>query len=273
MKQTRNLQIKIKRLLQKLKLPEFLHHFGPKKYKLVDHVSGLLVMQICKSSLRRTELILNLFGAFAPNYSTLCKVRKRIPIKLWQKLLTLSAGLSSGNVAIDGTGFSKANPSFHYLKRIDAINPKRYTKLSALQDVKTKKFLVMKIRGIPRHDMQDVKYILKRCGKLKMFLADTGYDAEWLHEMCYWKKIQAHIPPRRNVKIKKFGKKQLEKWDKKAYNLRSNVEAGFSAIKRKYGSSVRSKKIVGQRAEILCKGICHNLGLINQEIFNRAVCG
>ena len=262
MKQTRNLQIKIKRLLQKLKLPEFLHHFGPKKYKLEDHVSGLLVMQICNSSLRRTELILNLFGAKAPNYSTLCKARKRIPIKLWQKLLTITAGLSSGKVAIDGTGFSKTNPSFHFLKRIDGINPKRYTKLSALQDIETKKFLVMRIRGIPRHDMQDVKYILKRCGKLKTFLADTGYDAEWLHEFCYGKNIQTYIPPRRNVKIRKFRKRQMKNWDKKVYNKRSNVEAGFSAIKRKYGSNVRSKKVVGQRVEILCKGICHNLNLM-----------
>ena len=189
MKQTRNLQIKIKRLLKKIKYPEFLHRFGPKKYKLEDHVSGLLIMQICNSSLRRTELILNLFGAKAPNYSTLCKVRKRIPIKLWQKLLRLTAGLSSRKVAIDGTGFSKSNPSFHYLKRIDGINPKRYTKLSALLDIKTKKFLAMRIRTTPRHDMQDVKYLLERISDVKVFYGDGGYDAEWLHELCYWKGI------------------------------------------------------------------------------------
>ncbi|MBU2104901.1 MAG: IS5 family transposase [Nanoarchaeota archaeon] len=261
MKKEVKLKIKIKRLLQKLKLPEFLHHFGPKKFKLEDHVSGLLVMQICNSSLRRTELILNLFGAKAPNYSTLCKVRKRIPIKLWQKLLKLTAGLSSGKVAIDGTGISKTNPSFHYLKRIDGANPRGYTKLSALFDLKTKKFLMMRIRTTPRHDMQDVKYLLKRVSVVKGFYGDSGYDAEWLHEMCYWNGIQTYIPPRQNVRIRKFRKNQMKHWDKKEYNLRSNIESGFSAIKRKYGGSVRAKKIEGIRAEILLRGIAHNLKL------------
>jgi transposase len=261
MKTTRNLQIKIKRLLKKLKFPLFLHHFGPKKYKLEDHVSGILVMQICKTSLRRTEKISNLFGQKCPTYSALCKSRKRIPLELWQKLLKLTAGLSSGKVAVDGTGFNKTNPSFHYLKRIDGINPKNYTKLSALLDLKTKKFLVMRIRTTPRHDMQDVKYLLNRIRDVKVFCADKGYCTEWLYEFCYWKGIQTYIPQKRNVKLKGFRKIQLEKWDKQEYNKRSNVEAGFSAIKRKYGCNVRSKKVEGMRAEIMCKGIAHNLNL------------
>ena len=261
MKKLTNLRIKIKRLLKKLKFPRFLHKFGPKKYELADHISGLLVMQICQTSLRRTELITNLFGQKCPTYSALSKSRKRIPIKLWQKLLQVTAGLSSGIVAIDGTGFSKSNPSFHYLKRIDGINPKNYTKLSALFDLKTKKFLVMRIRTTPRHDMQDVKYLLKRTSDVKVFCGDSGYDAEWIHEMCFWSRIQTHIPPRRNVRIRKFRKKQMKNWDKGEYNKRSNVESGFSAIKRKYGNFVGAKKIEGLRTEIFCKGICHNLNL------------
>lgn len=261
MKTIRNLQIKIKRLLKQIKYPEFLHKFGPKKFKLENHISNLLVMQICRTSLRRTENLANLFGQNCPTYSALCKSRKRIPIKLWQKLLKLTAGLSSGKVAIDGTGISKTNPSFHYLKRIDGVNPKNYTKLSALFDLKTKKFLMMRIRTTPRHDMQDVKYLLKRISDVEVFYGDSGYDAEWLHEMLYWKDVQVYIPPRRNVRIRKFRKKQMKKWDKKAYNLRSNIESGFSAIKRKYGSSVRAKRIEGMRAEILLRGIAHNLKL------------
>ena len=261
MKQIRNLQIKIKRLLKKIKYPEFLHRFGPKTYKLENHISGLLVMQVCQLSLRRIEKFSNMFGQKCPTYSALCKSRKRIPVNLWQKLLKLTAGLSSGKVAVDGTGISKTNPSFHYLKRINGSNPKNYVKLSVLLDVKTKKFLVMRIRTTPRHDMQDIKYLLKRISDVKRFYGDSGYDAEWLHEMLYWEKIQAYIPPRRNVRIRKFRKKQMKNWDQSEYNLRSNVEAGFSAIKRKYGNFVRAKKIEGIRTEIFCKGIAHNLNL------------
>jgi len=259
----RNLQIKIKRLLKTLKFPEFLHHFGPKKFKLENHISNLLLMQVCRTSLRRTEKFANLLGQKCPTYSALCKSRKKIPIKLWQKLLKLTAGLSSGNIAVDATGFSKTNPSFHYLKRIDGQTPKNYTKLSALLDLRTKKFLVMRVRTTPRHDMQDVKYLLNRISDVKTFLGDSGYDAEWLHEMLYLRNVQTYIPPRKNVKIKKFRKIQMKNWEKKKYNQRSNIESGFSAIKRKYGSDVRAKRVQGMRVEIMCKGIAHNLDLMN----------
>ena len=46
------------------------------------------------------------------------------------------------------------------------------------------------------------------------------------------------------------------------YHKRSNVETTFSAIKRKYGGSVRSKKYVAQVNEVLCKILCHNLSCL-----------
>ena len=85
-------------------------------------------------------------------------------------------------------------------------------------DLKTKKFLVMRIRTTPRHDMQDIKYLLKRISDAKVFYADKGYCAEWLYEFCYWRGIQTYIPQKKNVKLKGFRKIQLEKWDKKEYN-------------------------------------------------------
>lgn len=46
------------------------------------------------------------------------------------------------------------------------------------------------------------------------------------------------------------------------YHKRSNVEATFSAIKRKFGASVRSKRYVAQVNEILCKILLHNLACL-----------
>ena len=260
MKQT-NLSIKIKRLLKRTKFPDYLHHFGPKKYKFQDHLEALLLMEVCKSSLRRTEQISKLFDKNSPTYSALCKSRKKISPELWQRLLKITAGLSSGEVSIDGTAFNKTNPSFHYLKRIDGKNPKNFAKLSATMDLKTKKFLAMRIRTSPRHDMQDVKYLLKRSGKINAFYGDRGYDAEWLHELCFYKGIQTFIPARKNVRMRKFRKKQFVNYSIERYRQRSLIECGFSCLKRKYGGSVRAKKIQGLRAEIFCKGIVHNLGL------------
>jgi hypothetical protein len=43
------------------------------------------------------------------------------------------------------------------------------------------------------------------------------------------------------------------------YHTRSNVESAFSAIKRKFGDSLRSKTDVAMVNESLCKILCHNV--------------
>jgi transposase len=46
------------------------------------------------------------------------------------------------------------------------------------------------------------------------------------------------------------------------YHRRSNVEATFSMLKRKFGGSLRSKSYTGQVNEILAEVICHNLAVL-----------
>ncbi len=49
------------------------------------------------------------------------------------------------------------------------------------------------------------------------------------------------------------------------YHQRSNVETAFSMIKKKFGANVRSKTEVAMANEALCKFLCHNLCVLNQE--------
>ena len=58
-----------------------------------------------------------------PTYSALCKSKKRIPIKIWNSLLKRTANFESFSVAVDSIGFSRKNPSFHFVKRINTKNP------------------------------------------------------------------------------------------------------------------------------------------------------
>jgi transposase len=51
----------------------------------------------------------------------------------------------------------------------------------------------------------------------------------------------------------------------KHYHLRSNVESTFSAIKRKFGDSVRSRTENAMVNEVLCKILCHNICCLIQE--------
>jgi len=253
---------KLKRLLRQIGCPRWLHHFGPKKYEAYQHILVLMLMQICPSlSLRRACKLLNNFGFSVPTYSAVCKLRQRLPFQILESILKVSAGAKHEKVAIDSTGFSRTNPSYHYIKRIcrrKAI--KRFAKLSALFDIKSKKFIALRIRNRARHDSKDAKYLLKKVN-LKKLYGDTSYDAEWLHEYCFDRKIQTYIKPRKNVRRGFYRKKQMKKYSEKEYHQRSLMESGFGSLKRKHGGFVSGKNIKSMKTEIYCKAIAHNLSL------------
>ena len=260
MKKTCKLVKKLEQLLKNLNQREYLHYFGPKKYKLKEHLLALLLKESLKCSFRRISNLLKMLDIEVPTYSALCKSRKRIPFQMWNSLLKMTAGETSGLVAIDGTGFSRTNPSFHYLKRIDGKTPKNYTKLSAFFDLVKKKFLALRIRNKPRHDILDVKPLLNSVKPKKLF-GDSAYDAESLHEYCHWNNVQTIIKPRRNVKKGFFRKKQMKNYSEREYHQRSLIESGFGSLKRKYGGNVSAKRVSNVKVEIYCKAIAHNLNL------------
>lgn len=55
------------------------------------------------------------------------------------------------------------------------------------------------------------------------------------------------------------------------YHKRSNVEATFSAIKRKFGGSLRSKRFTAQVNETLCKVLCHNLTCLVHAMYELGI--
>ena len=253
---------KIKRLLKRLGCPRWLHHYGPKKFEFYIHVLCLLMKEACKLSFRRVSSILGMLGFDVPSYSALCKMRKRIPLWMWNKILQLTAEFDSYIVAVDSTGFSRQNPSFHYIKRIDRKNPvKSYVKLSSFFDTRKKKFIALRIRAKPRHDVLDVPYLLKQRSNMKKLVGDTAYDAESIHELAYENEIITVIKPRKNVKRGYFRKKQLKHYSERTYHRRSIHESGHSGLKRRNGSMVLANTISAQRAEIYCKVIAYNLRL------------
>jgi transposase len=55
------------------------------------------------------------------------------------------------------------------------------------------------------------------------------------------------------------------------YHKRSNVEATFSAIKRKFGDSVRSRLDTAMKNEALAKVVCHNVCCLIQEWYELGI--
>lgn len=262
MKKQAKILKKLNSLLREIKCPRFLHHFGPKKYKFVQHATALLLKEAFRLSFRRISNMLVLLEIKAPTYSALCKSRKRIPLWIWNSLLKLTARINNFNVAVDSTGFSLTNPSYYYTKRIDSKNPvKGYAKLSAFFDLRSKKFIALRIRAKPRHDINDVNYLLKQNNLMKKLFGDSAYDAESFHEKCFELKIQTIIKPRKNVKRGFYRRKQMRNYSEQEYHQRSLIESGFGSLKRKYGSFVFGRNFCSRRTEIYCKAICHNLSL------------
>ena len=260
---------KVKRLLKRLNCPRYLHHLGPKKYEFFQHIVALLLKECFKLSFRRVSKLLQMLGLDVPSYSALCKMRKRIPLWMWKEFLHQTANFHSYLVAVDSTGLSRTNPSWHYIKRINSKKPiKSYIKLSSFFDTRRKKFLALRIRAKPRHDTQDVKYLLKERRNMKKLLGDSAYDAEWIHELSHEWGITTVIKPKKNVKKGFYRKKQMKNYSERTYHRRSMIESGFGSLKRKYGSSVLARAISAQRAEIYCRATAHNLDLINDKIFN-----
>jgi transposase len=55
------------------------------------------------------------------------------------------------------------------------------------------------------------------------------------------------------------------------YHRRSNVEATFSMIKRKFGERLRSKSKTAQVNEVLAKILCHNLCCLIQSMYELGI--
>jgi len=262
MKKTNKLAIKTKLFLKKLGCPRFLHHFGPKKYEIAEHIVALQLKEVCRMSFRRLTNFLKLIGLRCPTYSALCKSRKRIPKWIWDKMLALSASLSSINVAIDSTGISMQNPSAHFIKRIDRKDSiKDFVKLSAFYDIDNRKFLAIKVRRKRRHDVLDFPELFRKQNSFKNFYADTAYDSEKIHESCFDNGIQTFIKPRINVRKGFYRRKQMKNYSDEKYHQRSLIETGFSVLKRKYGGHTLTKSLRNIQAELYLRAIASNLNL------------
>jgi len=55
------------------------------------------------------------------------------------------------------------------------------------------------------------------------------------------------------------------------YHQRSNVEAAFSMMKRKFAGRLRSRTETAMKNETLCKVLCHNIAVLNHAMYSLGV--
>ena len=263
---------KIKILLRRAGIPRRLHRFGPKTYLFWQHLLALLVKQECKLSFRRAANLLRGLGVAVPGYSALCKMSKRIPLAMWRALLWISANIKESLIAaVDGVYYSRTNPSYHYLRRIDREMPvKNPFQANVLLDTIKQKVIALRTRAKKAGEVRDTIPLLRqvRC-RVSILVADKAHDAEYLHTYARAHGMITMIPKRKNTRRGRNRKHMQKLFRKTIYNRRSLIETNNSCIKRKSGSHVYCRKWRTQTAELFARYTANNLQLVQKtEIFN-----
>jgi len=265
MKKEAKLVKKVKRLLKRLGFRRWLHHFGPKTYEFYEHVIVLLIKMYCKFSYRRVVYFLDLLGFKCPSKSALQYTFSKLRKEFWNKIL----GETSGDaylVALDSTGFSRENPSYHYLRRIDGKMPKIPVKLSCAFDTRKKKFCSANVRVLPAHDIRDAEYLLEK-SKPKIAVADKAYSSEKLYAFSEDNNILLMCPKKKGTFRGHCRIRMQKKFRTRTYHRREIIESGFSSLKRRFGASVSSKKSSTIRSEVYGRLACHNIFQMLFETF------
>ncbi len=222
------------------------------KQKLKTTYRGVLeILEI--SELARARLNLKRL----PDHSTLVKFLQKISSSLIDSLLM---GKEAEIIAVDSTGFETECMSYYYRTIHNAIHPRRhYAKLSLAVDTEKQKILAQKIRLGPRNDNIDFKSLLKNLSA-DFVVADKGFDSR-ANRYFVLRKMKAYpqIPYRKTSGATYIKGKTKVKIDDKVYHQRSKIETIFSAIKRKYGSIIRSRSFDMQKKEIMCRLVTYNI--------------
>ena len=269
MKKENKLINKIKRLIRKAGLPRWLHRFGPKKFMFWQLALGLLIKEVFRLSYRRATKFLNEFYRIDMHWTTLQKCRNRLPLYIWQNLLSCTIEYPIDIAAIDGTSMQRSNPSEHYLKRIDReTNTSVPVYLNAMVDVVRRKFVAIRHHARKAGEVADVRYLVEQSKQeIELILMDKAFDSENLHRYLREQGIFSVAPVKKNWARGQLRKQLKDCFDYGLYWQRNLIESLFSALKRLFGNHLRGFTARTQRAEMYMRFIAYNLKARFMEIF------
>ncbi|RXA15579.1 IS5 family transposase [Methanosarcina sp. MSH10X1] len=206
-----------------------------------------------------------------PHYTTLQKFVSRIPSSLFNLILSktlklfYSHGENASITAIDATGFTNSYASHYYSKRTGKLL-RSFLKTSISVSTDKKVILGWKISQKTDHDVKHAETLIRQSNKLRKsqcYVMDKGYDSEEIHTMIKEEIKADSVVPLRERKRKRINgkyRKQLKKeFDKITYNRRNIVETVISVVKRKFGETLRARKVRNQVKEVKVKLIVYNI--------------
>ncbi len=209
-----------------------------------------------------------------PNYTTLIKFAKKLPLKIFDKLILAFKNLipKVKRVAIDATGISLDNASQHYCKRIGLKTKKRpFMKTTFIVDIDKYIILLCKMRKKARHDTKDAKPMIKKLAKIykpDQFYADRGYDSDEIFKLVFENLGAYPFILQRRLDIPKYRRKgkyrklTIDEFDYGEYLQRNKIETLNSMIKKRFGSKIKSRNVKMQKVELFGRVIAYNIDRI-----------
>lgn len=192
--------------------------------------------------------------------------------------------------AIDSTGMETRHVSVHYARaswRHKGHYKHRYPKLSALCDVRSHLILAAVVDRGPRPDLVEFPAALSQALSRHRFdtlLGDAGYESEKSHVLCReGHAVHSIFPTTHRGRPRHDGqpqavtgtyRKQLhQRFPKKTYRQRWQIETAFSMLKRNLGSALARRRPFALNREVLLRVITHNLMILRRFLtcFQRSV--
>ena len=245
------------------------------------HIIMYLLMQVENKNYREMPDFLELVNRWLklpkiPHYTTINKFVLRAKPWWFEKLIAeIVKDCKSEIAAIDGTGFSLTRGSRYYGKI--AGERREFLQCNACCETKYKLITSVRVRRKRRNENVDVNRLMRKTSKqisIKVYLGDKLYDSEKNHERARGYNARFIAPLKNDVPVHRtngrFRKKLRREFPEKLYHKRSLIESSFSAIKRKYGGVIYSRKFRSQKIELLTKVLAYDLEK-SLNIFNLTI--
>jgi len=206
-----------------------------------------------------------------PDYTTLVKFSKKLPSSILNKLMLAFKKLmpEPKKVGLDSTGISLDNASKHYCKRASINFAKRpFMKTSFVVDLEHYLILLCKQRKKERHDTQDAKPLIKKLAKHykpDRFYADRAYDDEKIFKLvieeleAYPFILQKRLEVPKHKRKGTYRKMTYDVFDYGEYLQRNKIETTNSMLKRRFGSTAKSRHTKCQKTEVILRVVAYNI--------------
>lgn len=279
-------------LIKDVEEPEY--KFGRPKISYKDLIFSSILKVYTMFSLRRFQSQLNIakekgFIQNVPCFASLGHFMQKKELTPILKQLIIKSSLPLASIeeefAVDASGFStcRFDRWFNYRNRKDPKH-KSWIKISLMNGINTNIVTAVELGKDFDADCPKFKPLLKKTAenfKISEVSGDKAYSSRENYEVVKKCGGMAFIPFKKNASGKTKGSPLWRKMyhyfmynnDEfmQHYHKRSNIESTFHMMKTKFGDSVKSKTLIAQYNEVLCKVLCHNICVVIQEMYELGI--